>query len=186
MNIKLQTTNYKLPTGFTLVETLIAVVIMTLAVSGPLYTANRAIVAAEVSRDQLIASYLAQEGIEHVRSMRDNEYLAVYNQPSASTVAWTRFLAQASIGKCVAPAVCTFDPAGSGTVQACSGACRPLYLSAKKVYTQTSGGTITPFTRTIQATAVTASDEQITSRVTWSFKGSQYSVTIVEHLTPWQ
>jgi len=59
--------------GFTLIETLIAVTILTFAVSGPLYTAGRALVAAEIARDQLVASYLAQEGVESVRAMRDPE-----------------------------------------------------------------------------------------------------------------
>ena len=64
--------------GFTLVESMIAVTILTFAVAGPLYTASRAFVAAEIARDKLTASYLAQEGVEYVRAMRDNEYLSAY------------------------------------------------------------------------------------------------------------
>ena len=69
-------TSYHFSRGFTLIETMVAVTILTLAVAGPLMTASRAIVAAQSARDQLTASYLAQEGIEYVRAMRDNEYLA--------------------------------------------------------------------------------------------------------------
>jgi len=64
--------------GFTLLEALIAVTIITLAVAGPLFSASRAIIAVEISRDKLTASYLAQEGIEYVRAMRDSEYLKLY------------------------------------------------------------------------------------------------------------
>ena len=46
--------------GFTIIEALIAVTIITFAVAGPLYTANRAIVAAQGARLQLVASNLAQ------------------------------------------------------------------------------------------------------------------------------
>lgn len=71
---------------------MVAITILTIAVAGPLYAANRAIVAAEISRDQLTASYLAQEGIEYVRSIRDNKYLEVHTGADASTVAWTNFI----------------------------------------------------------------------------------------------
>ena len=49
--------------GFTLIETLIAITILTLAIAGPMVTASRSIVAAQTARDQLTASYLAQEGM---------------------------------------------------------------------------------------------------------------------------
>jgi prepilin-type N-terminal cleavage/methylation domain-containing protein len=187
----LQAGNFQ-KSGFTLVETMIAVAILALAVAGPLYTASRAIVAAETARDQLVASYLAQEGIEYVRAMRDNEFLSAYQAGGAnvSTTAWNNFLNGAdasSVTRCRAPAVCTLDPAGGGTLAACpSGACTPLYLAPTNVYTQTSGGTVTPFTRTVQAVDVTASDEKIVSRVSWSFHGLPYAVTVTDHLTPWQ
>ena len=61
--------------GFTLTETMIAITILTFAVAGPLFTASRSIIAADIARDQLTASYLAQEGIEYVRMMRDNAML---------------------------------------------------------------------------------------------------------------
>ena len=185
--------------GFTLIETLVAVTILTLAVAGPLYTASRAIVAAQNARDQLTASYLAQEGIEHVRAMRDNKYLASYQAGGAtvSSTAWNNFLNgaapdTASILQCRAPKLCTLDPVqGSASpLTPCPGnACTtPLYLLSNGVYSQQnlSGSTATPFIRTIQATDVSATDERIVSTVRWSFHGIPYSVTTTDHLSPWQ
>ena len=57
--------------GFTLIESLVAVAIVAIAVSGPIYAASRAIITAQVVHDQLVASYLAQEGLEYVHRMRD-------------------------------------------------------------------------------------------------------------------
>ena len=96
--------------GFTLIETLIAITILTLAIAGPMVTASRSIVAAQTARDQLTASYLAQEGIEYVRAMRDNEYLTAYQAggSNVSTTAWNNFLT-ASINQCRG-ATCTLDP----------------------------------------------------------------------------
>ena len=191
--------NSKLPTGFTLIETMVAVSILALSVAGPLFTASRAIVAAGIARDRLTASYLAQEGIEYVRAMRDNEFLAAYQAggTDVSDVAWSNFLsggAAASITQCRAT-TCTLDPArsmgtGSGfSLQPCiGGACTPLYV-ANGIYTQQSnipGAVQTPFTRTIQAIDVSANDERIVSTVSWSYHGVPYAVTVYDHLTPWQ
>lgn len=184
--------------AFTLIETMIAVTILTLSIAGPLTAASRAIVAGEISRDQLTASYLAQEGIEYVRAMRDDEYLALYPPPAgASADAWVSFLNgtdSASITACRST-TCTLDPAlpmgtGSGfSLSPCSGtACTPLYL-ANGIYTQQSGipgSGQTIFTRTVQAITLSSTEERIVSTVSWSFHGTPYTVTSTDHLTPWQ
>lgn len=185
--------------AFTLIETMIAITILSLSISGPLFSANRAIVAVNISRDRLVASYLAQEGIEYVRLMRDDAFLAAYQAGSgdASSVGWASFLSGAdatSITQCRAT-TCTLDPAramgtGSGlSLETCSGnSCGPLYL-ANSIYTQQSGiigSEETPFTRTVQAVDVSANDERIVSIVSWEYHGTTYSVTMYDHLTPWQ
>lgn len=185
--------------GFTLIETMIAVTILSLAVAGPLYAASRAIIAAQVARDELIALYLAQEGVEYARAMRDDAYLAAYQIGGAdvSTSAWNEFVngtGVASIAGCVTTA-CTLDPArdmGTGTglsLEPCSpGSCAPLYV-ANGIYTQQSdipGGVPTPFVRTVEAVPISETDERITSTVSWSFHGIPYMVTVSDHLTPWQ
>ena len=180
-------------TGFTLIESLVAVTIITLAIIGPLVTANRAVIAARTARDQLTASYLAQEGVEYVRALRDNGYLSAYrsNSATASSVGWTTFLT--SVASCRTTTVgsapfCSFDPEGSGSLNACTGTCTPLWLAVNNVYTQTQtmGSTATPFTRRVQTVSVNATDEKIVSTVSWSYHGTTYTVTISDHLTPWQ
>jgi prepilin-type N-terminal cleavage/methylation domain-containing protein len=180
--------------GFTLLETMIAVTILTLSISGPLLAASRAIVLAEISRDQLAASYLAQEGIEYVRAMRDDAYLDNYRAGSQdlSNAAWTDFTTGAlawSITQCVS-ASCTLDPTlpmGYGSNKALNRytSPAPLYLSGG-IYTEQQIGTKTAFTRTIQATATSANEEQVVSSVSWSFHGTTYTVAVADHLTAWQ
>lgn len=192
--------------AFTLVETLIAITILTFAIAGPLSSASHALVATEVARDQLTASYLAQEGIEYVRAMRDDEYLAAYKTGGAtvSTTAWTDFISGSDAGAITQcrTTTCTLDPTrlmgtGSGfALQQCSisgtpySVCTPLYI-ANNIYTEQSGlsGAVkTSFTRTIQAIDISGSpnDEEIDSKVSWSFHGTPYTVTVTDHLTPWQ
>jgi Tfp pilus assembly protein PilV len=189
-----------IPTGFTLIEAMIAITVLTLSVAGPLFTASRAIDAAQLSSYQLTASYLGQESIEYMRAMRDDEYLLAYKagDTNISTTAWNNFLNGSdpgSITQCRTK-TCTFDPTahgGMGTgsgfaLNQCTGStCTPLYL-AGGVYTQQnySGATVTPFTRTVQAIDVSTTEEKIVSTVSWNFHGTPYSVVITDHLTPWQ
>lgn len=190
--------------GFTLIETLVAVTIVTFSVAGPLFTANRAIVAAQGARLRLTASHLAQEGAEYVRAMRDNAYLATYQAGltnstiNVSRDAWAAFLNGGSetvwsIFQC-RTTTCTLDPTlpmGFGSSLATFSGNAPLYLAYNgdtNIYTQQSniGGTRTPFTRTIQAIGVSANEVRIVSIVSWNFHGTLYSVTVSTHLTSWQ
>jgi prepilin-type N-terminal cleavage/methylation domain-containing protein len=186
--------------GFTLIETLVAVTLVLIAVSAPLYTASHSIVVAELSSYQMTASYLAQEGVEYVRTMRDNAYLAAYQAggPTISSTAWQEFVSGSgsnSIHDCdAALGFCLFDPIGAPPLTACpSGLCGSplspqLYRSTDKgVYThQGSQGPSTPFSRVITVSSISATQEKITSTVSWRFHGTSYSATAVDYLTPWQ
>lgn len=176
--------------GFTLIETIVAITILTLAVTGPLFTASRAIVAARAASYQLTASYLAQESVEYVRMLRDNHYLAAYaiEPATASTTGWASF--RTAVSPCVT-GVCTFDPTGGSLgdqfLAACSGTCF-LYLTNQTngIYTQQSIGTQTQFKRTVKISDVPGNEERVVSTVTWSFHNMSYTVTVTDHLTPWQ
>ncbi len=63
--------------GFTLLETLVAVSIVTIAIVAPMSLASQSLTASYYARDQLIASQLAQEAIEVVRHIRDGNILAL-------------------------------------------------------------------------------------------------------------
>src|SRR3989344_5315664 len=65
----------KLVSGFTLIETLVAVTVLVAAIAGPLTIASRGLASANLARDQLIANFLAQEAIEFVRNTRDENVL---------------------------------------------------------------------------------------------------------------
>jgi len=62
--------------GFTLVETLIAVTIIVVGLVGAVSLITYAISTLSFVRGKLLASQFAQEGIEMVRNMRDNNWLA--------------------------------------------------------------------------------------------------------------
>ena len=58
--------------GFTIIETLVAITIMMIAIAGPLSVASKGLTAAVYARDQMTATYLAQEGLEYIKNSRDN------------------------------------------------------------------------------------------------------------------
>lgn len=109
-------------TAFTLVESMVAVTILTIAVAGPLLTASRAIVSARIARDQLTASYLAQKGVEYVRSVRDDAYLAAYQAGGSdvSSAAWASFLNSCTGSACVPALISGSFPEFSRSVEVLS------------------------------------------------------------------
>lgn len=58
--------------GFTIVETLVAITILMIAIAGPLTIAQKGLTASTYARDQMIASFLAQDGLEYAKNIRDN------------------------------------------------------------------------------------------------------------------
>jgi prepilin-type N-terminal cleavage/methylation domain-containing protein len=193
MIMKTFTTNDR---GFTLLEALVAIAIVALSIAGPLYAANRALVAAQIARDKLTASYLAQEGVESVHAMRDNEFLKLYSQglPTESTL---DNLLNITIKNYI-PFGYTFDidPALNSLikcddpVQKC-----PLYLNNGQYTPIATGGALTRFSRDLKVIPVTTvmvngvpvtTEVSVTSTVSWNFHNILYTVSSVDHLTSWQ
>ncbi|PIR82915.1 hypothetical protein COU19_03195 [Candidatus Kaiserbacteria bacterium CG10_big_fil_rev_8_21_14_0_10_56_12] len=184
--------------GFTLIESLVAVAIVALAVGGPLYAANRALVAAEISRDRLTAIYLAQEAIEQARHVRDTAYLNDYkNNGQDTSGSWQKFRDLILTGpvNCRTPSICTVEPTSHQFAAYTPPAVPPpLYndSAGTRQYTQNKPGATskpTIFTRTIQVVSESTTDPvgmELAATTSWTFHGTSYSVTITDHLTAWQ
>jgi len=69
------TSSKRLLTGFTLLETLVAISILVTAIVGPLTLAATTIRSQQVAKDNLVAANLAQEGVELIRNYRSNNVL---------------------------------------------------------------------------------------------------------------
>lgn len=72
--------------GFTLIETLVSTFIITMVILGPLTLASRASAYARITKDTLIATYLAQESIELIRHQQDSVYIRCIQEAGATCV----------------------------------------------------------------------------------------------------
>lgn len=69
--------------GFTLIETLIAIAILTVAIGSAFTIAQKSLQTSAFSKNQNTAYFLASEGVELVRAIRDNT--AIYNRANISS-----------------------------------------------------------------------------------------------------
>ncbi len=161
--------------GFTLVETLVAISILMIAIIGPYYSIQQAIMASYVARDQLIASSLAEEGAEYIYFLRDSNYLGGRS--------WLY-----GLDSCMAsqhPYGCTVDPAAAAINYCSSAGCAPLKLTAAGLYTQSGTGVTTRFTRTLKIEQVSSTQVQVLVTVTWMTGHNNHTITVTENLYNW-
>lgn len=171
--------------AFTLVETLIAIAVLAVALIGPFVAVQNALTASYIARDQLIASSLAQEGMEYIRSVRDNNYL--------NGRVWMDELSSYACYGVTPTSYCTVDPT-QGDVHSASTAMTAysslnnvpkLYLSSNSLYNQQNSGTATRFTRTVQMRTISDTEVEVTVTVSWTTSRQSYSATVVDNLQNW-
>src|SRR3989344_131794 len=57
--------------GFSLLETIVAITILTFAMSAVFSLVSRGVRSVSVSSNEMVASFLASEGLEYIRNVRD-------------------------------------------------------------------------------------------------------------------
>jgi type II secretory pathway pseudopilin PulG len=180
--------------AFTLIETLIAVFILMTAVVGPMSIAAKGLQSALIAKDQTTAVYLAQDGIEFARYLRDTACLT--NAPSGNCNGPTAFNPFTLGGVCTKAAGCRVDTI-TKTVTDCSsdtgGVCAALnYDTSNKWFTYNpTSATIVPtvFTRTLTASLAPGKSDELIVRVvvTWDDLGSVvHTVSEQENIYAWQ
>lgn len=102
--------------GFTIIESLVAVAILLLALTGPMALAERSLASAEVARQELTVLYLAQEGMEFVRSVRDSNFLQHKGDKDKQDEK-DKWLA--GLGECLLESGCGVDLTKSKPIIAC-------------------------------------------------------------------
>jgi type II secretory pathway pseudopilin PulG len=109
-----QQNNMKKQSGFTLIETLIAIFLLTLTVGGLLTLAANGYYAVRYARNDITGNSLMQESLEYVRNSRDT----AFQQGSD----WATWMAPYTTNKCMTSTGCIVDPyttSTADTIQLC-------------------------------------------------------------------
>jgi len=165
--------------SFTLIEVIIAISIFTMIVSGSFALIQQTISAVSLAHSKIIAYYLAQEGVEIARNIRDNNWLKQRTDP---LVTWRDGLL-----------------AGIWEADYNDSALSGYLAPGKDLYIDTINGfyfypdmplpehTKTKFKRKITITIPPGStdDLYVESRIEWTEKTRSVNVRVAEHLYNW-
>ena len=147
--------------GFTIVESLIAITILVLAVTGVTSAIQTSLSSYIFSKNQVIAFYLAQEGFEQIRNLRDENKLK--NQP------WLTGISANSGDPCYFGNACYFSLALGTPLTSCpGGTCPVLKQNASGYFGYDSAWTDTIFRRTVLLTSTNSDEISVQVTVNWS------------------
>lgn len=161
--------------AFSLVETLIAISVLMLAIAGPMSLASSGYASSLASKNRVSAFYLAQDAMEYVRNVRDENVIANNDWMSG-------------LGPCFNSNGCKIDTI-NGVISDCSANCAPLDFDPIQKFYEYSGSLgESPFTRKVNMTQLTNPDEvSVSVEVSWYDRGGrQRSFDIRENLLNWQ
>lgn len=152
--------------GFSFLEVMITIAVLSVGILGVLALVSSSMRYSMNARDSIIASELAQEGIELARNVRDNNFITHSSDPFydfiTSPPAWpgmNRYKID-------------YDDA---TLNYIGASCRLYYNASTGLYAHSwAGTTLTKFQRQIIVDPYGTSDRKITSMVSW---GSSLSAT---------
>ena len=178
----------KSSSGFTIIEVLVALAIFSLSVIGMLVTLSSGIVNTDIVKKKITATYLAQEGVEAVRNIRD-DYM-IFTQTNG-TNGWADFTTMVNTNCNTSGCGIDYgyfpnDPLNG--LKACSNImyCELFIHTIGGGYgTQFTGDISSGFTRVITTTNPNANEIVVTSTVTWTQGGQLRTVSFDEYLFNW-
>ena len=186
----IQHTTYK-TRGFSLIEVLVAVSVLIISVTGTLSIIAREVSSAAIAKDQVVAFYLAQEALEYVRGVRDNNAIHDPRNSWLTGLDGLNSLPDCITNKCVIDV--NADPLSvEQEVAECDvTGCDPLFLdSPSGVYNQQDDGDPTMFTREVQVVGIDDASSpvrevRVDATVRWT-SGVERSFTISGNLFNWR
>lgn len=167
--------------GFTIIESLVAIAILVVAVIGATSAVQTGISSYIFSKDQITAFYLAQEGLEQLRNIRDENHLKDQN--------WLAGIAQNSSDPCYFGGACTVSPVETSLTIHCSAVGSCPYLredSGTGFFGYDSSWPLTKFKREIVLSSVNANEISAKVTVTWSKGLVNRTFEAKENILNWQ
>lgn len=164
--------------GYSLVEVLVAITVLLIALVGPLTIAQSGLKRAINSREQTSSIFFAQEGLESVVKLREDNALATYPDLDSLSTTWNYLTALN--GRCTSTNPCGVTIGDDGAITSssfynCNATnCVMRYVSGARVpYKQgLASGTTSKYERKI-VVSVTDESAVVTSTVTWGTRPDQ-------------
>ena len=166
--------------GFTLIETLISLLVVSLVLTAATGLIIRTFQATTVSQDRFIATKLASEGIELIKAKRNRNIAANANPWTLNLIGvWevdsTQRLAITNVGN-------TFLPANIDSPRILCKRTAPALHKGKYAHSCDPGESEPlpgGFTRTVSVTSINAHSVQVTATVTWNNGAHTLTVSTV-------
>ena len=152
--------------GFTLLETIVAVGVITVGLVSVLVLINSSLSYVSLIKDRLISAYLNSEGLEVARNIRDNNWL--------QNLAWNNGLSDGDYNI----AYNSLNPSSYADTE--------LLLDASNGLYNYSSGNPSGFKRKISVANLSSYELRVISAVTWQRKGINYTNSAEEHLFSWK
>lgn len=172
--------------GFSLVETLVAVSILSLTIAGTFTAVQKGLQSSSYAKDQVTAFYLAQDGMEFIKNVRDENAL---NSIGGGANKWLTGLSDLAGDPCFFGKVCTVDSnvgVHNGGVVSCGGTfgtCPNLRQdSVTGLVGYNAGWTVMNFKREIQFQPINSDEVLVIIRMSWTSRGINKSFQITETL----
>jgi type II secretory pathway pseudopilin PulG len=175
--------------AFTLVETLVAITVFLLVIIGPMTIASKGLQNAFFANEQTTATFLAQEALESVIRLRDENALDVLDGGAGSDDTW-EWLGDLPAGCQNTNVRCGYDPTVSGpnmyfpcTGDDCLVRVRPNPVGNKPRFFGHGGGgwSDSIYTRKLYLEEVSSGKVKIEVTVSWGttlFSGNSRTVTL--------
>ena len=165
-----------------MVESLVAIAILVSAVIGTTSAIQTGISSYIFSKDQIIAFYLAQEGFEQIRNIRDENGLSGNN--------WLTGISANGSDPCFFGSACIVDPVNSAIPTRCAsgpGNCPVLRQNVSTGFFGYDGSwSATIFRREITLAQVNANEVSVTVTVNWSKGIANRQFKARENILDWQ
>lgn len=165
--------------GFTLIETIVAVFILTAGILGSYLVFYNIYSQSGGYLHKLTAGYLAQEGIEIIRNMRDNNWV---KNPNDSWMTGIIDDNDCNMGR-------EFEADyRTGTINSVTGL-KPygnfLNIDSSGMYLYDSNYPETIFKRKITITCLSDFEVQVSSEVFWQYNNKEFSIKIDDFMYNW-
>lgn len=157
--------------GFTLLETMVAIMLFVIALSALLALVRDSVTSATYTRNEVVATYLAQEGIDYIRNIRDQ---MVYVNPTASP--WTDFVTEIGTTRgCGTSTGCHLDLSSFNKLTSCTSICPVIPIQPNNK----------PFIRKITTMSIGSDVLLVKVEVSWLNGSNTRTRTLTTSLYNW-